>query len=372
MEEETYKPTLVKGKKIRRILSELADIMLCLMLSLILFSATAGPSLDALPISKQMSSLSIQLKDEVKRSYIEEYDEDGNQLSSSDKKEYYFASILKDDGSEDPKDFIYSFYCLYESEGKEIYDVSRYNNEILHISEEDTLFEPGSRGEDYPYIFKMELRERLKEYLRGKTKVAENAEVYAKTNSFYNETFKQMRRIFIQTEPYKSNLLKYVNLVYQRAYIISAFAIASYMLSSITMFLIIPLIKMKGTTIGKKVAKLEARGKDGEQIRASQILIRAAIQIISFIFIIPLSPFFLFGLDSFTIPFMMIGGKNITMSLFFVIGFVITLVSLAFLLISKEGFSLHGLASSTDVFTTDQALISAEEEKRKNRGNDGF
>ena len=27
MEEETYKPTLVKGKKIRRILSELADIM---------------------------------------------------------------------------------------------------------------------------------------------------------------------------------------------------------------------------------------------------------------------------------------------------------------------------------------------------------
>ncbi|MCQ2772263.1 MAG: RDD family protein, partial [Bacilli bacterium] len=146
--------------------------------------------------------------------------------------------------------------------------------------------------------------------------------------------------------------------------------ILSYILASIITFVVIPMIKFTGITIGKRVSKLEVADRHNGPLQWYQILIRGMVQLVEYSLFLPFAGFLSFGTDVLTMPLFNIGGNVTTMSAIVIVGAFLTVASIILSLVTSENQSLHGLASSTVVNSSDLVKINAERMRLENLKNE--
>lgn len=359
LEEE---PILVPGKKSKRILSCAADFFLMLFLEMILYSVFALIANNT-PIAQEAGNQITALNKEAKASGLRIYNENGSAYSDSELKGIYFDHIAAYDGTGEPTDCLYRYYCVYESESKSKMDVAAYNTEILSLGKEGTLFV--SAGEGKPAMLSSSFRANIVEYRKG---VRDNADVVNSARAledFYSSSYKSAWKQFAESAPYSTLLQKYTSAATKQYVFFGCLAIISYIVAGGIFYFAIPFIHGSGKAVGKRVMHLDALENDGSNLKKSSIFLRGTMEFLQGSFAIPFAALFIYGFDGFMLPFAIIGNTVLRLSLFMAFGGIIGIASLLFMLFRKDGASLSELLSGTIVCTSDVALIGAERAKRE-------
>lgn len=184
----------------------------------------------------------------------------------------------------------------------------KYNNENINITSYNTKKEESNLfNEDYT--------------------ISNNASIEA-LKEFYEVEYNEALRLFNNYDDYYMNLARTIT-IYSIVIMIAALTI-----SSLILYLIIPLFMPNGETIGKKLFSLGlASAKDGFKVRKSQIIIRFLV-------------FFLF---------------EILLSIF-TLGIPL-IISFSMLVFNKTGYTLHDYLAATVVLDRKSSVIYKDYEE---------
>jgi uncharacterized RDD family membrane protein YckC len=370
--EEDAQPLLIPGKKSLRLLAEMADMFLALIVGVFLyfgFSAAFG----YYALTDEMVTTSEALRAEQLSAHLAYVNSDGTLTSKSELVEREITAIYDRTGeaSSTDEDPVYLYYSTYRKAG--LYSLADYNTQILGLpatlSEDNasTLFVYDTRAEE-PLkalgILNSSTYANLQAYREKADRTQEALSAHEAVYSFCEKAYETAFVEFRESSPYLDEVYQYSSLVARRAYAATGGCLASYLVSASIFFLAIPLVKKKGTTIGKKVFKLEVRSPDGAPLKVWQILSRGAVELLEYVFEVPFEALLVFGFDTFALPLFVLGNTTVSLFVLAIAGLLITLVSTGFVYFSKTGQSFHDLASLTGVYTTDYAIIDAERSKR--------
>lgn len=372
-DEEDPAPILIRGKNSTRLLAELADLFIALILGLVLYSLAFSPLFGFDRASNELGTAAQACVSEEVSAHLMLRQSDNTTMDQSSMgalwiKQYYDGNTETAGVS---SDFLSDYYTLYRKDG--LYSVAEYNVKILGLPES------ASTPSESPYfIYDASsstpettlgiLSDASKAYLKryyAEDKTAEVVGCYQGLSDLYTSAYNVAWKEFILSKPYNTYYLQYENLIYERAVIASGAAAASYVTSALIVFLGVPLIKKKGTTIGKKVLKLDVKNKDGSSLHIWQIFARAGIQLLEYVWEIPLQGVLILGVSTFTLPVLIVGGFKITQTAVFIAGFIVTLASALLMMFHPNHQSLHDFASRSYVYTSDFAIIDAERGRRE-------
>ena len=343
-----------------RIFAGVADGLLAWLLSILIFSLSIL-ILTQGNMSKQTGVLLKNMEEESSASGLVVYGGDGVAELEAARMDRYLKAILSYDGSEAPKDELYHYYCVYTNSEKEATPVSEFNVKILHIDQADSYFE--AVGE-YA-VLKDEMKAHLAAYYTV-DRLAEDINAYQELADFYKDAHTKAWNEFISVDPYASWLNSYIELATSYYLAVGGMHIFAYLVAGMICYYLIPAIKKRGTTLGKKVLHIEPKMIDGSDITWPSIFLRGSIEILLGCWAIPLGGFFVYGFDSMTVPFIAIGGFVVQLSVFLIAGFVLSIASLVFALVRKDNRALSDFAGGTWVITTDVTRIrNAQAELRE-------
>ena len=354
-------PILVPGKKSKRILACLGDFFLMLVLEMILYTVFASIASQA-PIAQEAGNQIVLLNQEANSSGLRLYDAKGNAYSDDDLQEIYLSKVASYDGEGKPDDCFYNYYCVYESDSKAKMDVDAYNAEILGLGKEGCLFV--SLGEGKAAMLQEGTKALVKRYLSNETDNADVVNAARSVKEFYAKTYETAWKSFAENGVYAKLLQAYTNAATKQYVFFGCLALVSYLIAGGAFYFLIPLIKGSGKAIGKRVMHLEPLESDGSPLKGTSLFLRGSLEFLQGTFAIPFAPFFIYGLDGFMLPFLIIQGTVLRLALFMAFGGIIGLVSLGFMIFRKDGSSLTELLSKTIVCTTDMAAIRNERDKR--------
>ncbi len=358
-------PILVPGKKSKRVLACLGDFFLMLVLEMILYSVFASIASQT-PIAQEAGNQIVLLNQEAKASGLRLYDAKDDAYSDDDLKRIYLSKVASYDGEGVPSDCFYAYYCVYENEAKAKMNVHDYNLTILGLGEEGCLFV--SIGEGKVATLQEETRELLTRYLNDETDNADVINAARNVEEFYEKTYEKAWKDFAEKGTYARLLQNYTSAATRQYLFFGCLALISYLVSGGIFYFLLPCIKRSGKSVGKRVMHLEPLQRDGSPLKASSLFLRGSMEFLQGSFAIPFASFFIYGLDGFMLPFLMIQGTVFRLALFLAFGGIIGIVSLGFMLFRKDGSSLTELLSKTMVCTNDMVAIRNERDKRLAEG----
>ena len=354
-------PILVPGKKSKRVLACLGDFFLMLVLEMILYSVFASIASQT-PIAQEAGNQIVLLNQEAKASGLRLYDAKDNAYSDDDLKKIYLNRVASYDGEGTPNDCFYNYYCVYENETKTKMSVDAYNTEILGLGKGGCLFV--SLGEGKAAMLKEDTKDSVKRYLNNEKDNADVVNAARSVEEFYTKTYETAWKDFAEKGTYAKLLQAYTNAATKQYVFFGCLALISYLVAGGVFYFLIPLIKGSGKAVGKRVMHLEPLEQDGSPLKGSSLFLRGTMEFLQGTFAIPFASFFIYGLDGFMLPFLIIQGTVFRLALFMSFGGIIGLVSLGFMIFRKDGSSLTELLSRTIVCTTDMTAIRNERDKR--------
>lgn len=371
-EDEEPALLLLPGKITTRLLAETADLLLALILGVTLFGIAFSPLFGYNSLSSEMLSLSKNMIAEETSAHLLLLDNKSTSYSTADMKGFWIKGYFDGNTTDSEgicSDFVYDYYAFYRKAG--VWKVEQYNTQILglpaSLSEKNSSsFFVYDQSQATPLaslgVLSNEGHQQLKDYYDGK-KTAECLAFYKDFSLFFDTIYSNAMKEFVQSEPYHGLILSYAALVAKRARLASAACFVCYLTTAGFFFLVVPLIKKKGTTFGKKIMKLQVASPDGT-LKGWQIFARGLVELLEYSFLIPLQGLLLYGFDSLTLPFVSIGSFSLPLSTLLIAGFLITLVSLLLMIFTKSHQSLHDFSSKSFVYTSDYAIIDSERAKR--------
>lgn len=343
-----------------RIFAGVADGLLAWLLSILIFSL-AILILTQGNMPKRMGALLSDMEKESTASGLVLYGDDGVAEPEAKRLDKYLKTILAYDGTGAPEDEFYHYYCVYVSDAKQATPVSEFNTKILHVDQADSYFEVA--GEHA--VLKEEMKTHLANYYTVE-RLAEDINAYQDLANFYKGTHDNAWSEFRALEPYASWLSAYMELATSYYLAIGGMHIFSYLLAGMICYYLIPAIKKRGTTVGKKILRIEPKMMDGGDITWPALFLRGSIEILLGCWAIPLCGFFVYGFDSMTVPFIAAGKFVVQLSVFLIAGFVLSIASLVFALVRKDNRAISDFAAGTWVITTDVTKIrNAQAELRE-------
>jgi uncharacterized RDD family membrane protein YckC len=365
-------PINILGKTSIRIFAELADICLTMILGIILYMAAFSPAFGYDRLTAQMAKISTKLVSEQVDASLTVQRYDGTVYTEDE-----FVTKLLDDSygrslatPSSTDEYLYKYYGSYRKAG--LYTIGDYNTKVLGLpatlteKNESTLFIYDTRVTD-PLnslgILSSDAVKYVASYKDG-VRTAEVIQGYKDVKTFYTNAYETAFQEFRLSQPYYGHILDFASLQNTRAYMATGASLTSYLVSALVFFVVIPLC-LKGQTLGKKIMKLEPRGNGGLTLHAWQTLARGVVEMLEYVFEVPFEALLVFGFDSFALPLFVMGKTTVTMMVLLIAGVVVTLVSTLFLAINKRHQSFHDLASLTNVYTTDYAIIDSERAKRE-------
>ena len=363
---------LLPGKITTRLLAEASDLLLALILGVTLFGVAFSPLFGYNSLSSEMLSLSKDMIAEETSAHLLLFDSKSNSYSSADMKGFWIKGYFDGNTTDSDgicSDFVFDYYAFYRKAG--VWKAEQYNTRILglpaSISETNSSpFFAYDQSQADPLaslaILTSDGHQQLKDYYDGK-KTAECLLFYQNFSLFFDTIYSNAMKEFVQSEPYHGLILSYAALVAKRARLASAACFVSYLTTAGFFFLVVPFIKKKGTTFGKKIMKLQVANPDGT-LKSWQILDRGLVELAEYIFLVPLQGLLLYGFDSLTLPLFNIGASSFPLATLLIAGLLITLASLLLMIFSKSHQSLHDFSSKSFVYTSDYAIIDSERAKR--------
>lgn len=367
-------PILIPGKTSTRFWAEVADVFMTLILGIVLYSVAFLPAFGYNGYNQKMQDLSGKMVDEEVSSYLISMDSSGLTYSEEDLQRFWInhyqdGNTLNEQGVS--SDFIFDYYTLYRKAG--VWTVSRYNQEVLGL--------PAKVGDvnASPYfafdlsatdpsnalgVFSASTHATLAPYFSS-SQTTESVVLYQNLKSFFTKIYETARDEFVKSEPFYSLLISYAEVFHSRVGAFIGAAFVAYVVSASLFFLVVPLIKLRGNTLGKKILKLEVANPNGSRPKIWQMFSRAAVEVIEFSFLVPFMPVLSLGFDGFSLPLFTLGSWQVSLTAVFVAGFVVSLASTLLMFFGKKHASLHTLASLSAVYTSDYAIIDAERSKRE-------
>ncbi len=368
----------VRGGSLRRILAELADVFIVFILAATIYGLAFQNLFGYNKISNQMSEVQSDMTDILVDRHLSMRLTDGNVYLRDDFETQfykYYLSKKTDIYAEDPKrDVLQQYFTGYRMENLPKLTQFEYNTTILGLPEtldgENTSYFVYDTSAADPLnaepMFSDTTQANLLDYLAGNQDTLDKVNAYEGVTKIFNDNYTIALKEVVDNDTNYLNLsFKYYLLNGKRAYLQSAAIIASYLFCSILAFLVVPLIKVTGLTIGKRVAKLTVDDRDGNTAKWWQIVIRFFVQTFAYCFVIPLTGIMGFGLSAFRMPLMEAFGSTVELSVFLLIGLLLSLASLIFMFVTPNKQSLHDLASMTFINTSDIKLIRDEQARRE-------
>jgi len=370
---EEEKPLFIPAKTSVRLLSEMADIFMALILGIILYIAAMAPAFGYDTLTAQMSKLSNSMVSESLDSSLALQNLDGTMYSEVDLVNHMVNVTY--DKSSDPanqeKDLLSSYYCSYRKAGT--YTVYEYNTDILGLpatltdTNESTFFIYDTRATD-PLnslgVLSSESYSRLSDYRDG-DRTAECIAFHKSLVTFYTDAYETAFEEFRVSQPFYGYVLQMADYIKRRSYVATGASLSSYLISTSVFFIVVPFIKLKGTTIGKKIFKLDVKGTGGLSLKPWQILARGVVEMLEYIFEVPFEAILVFGVDTLALPLFSIGSSTVTLVVLLMAGLLVTGASTLFLIFGKSHQSLHDFSSLTSIYTSDYAIIDSERAKLK-------
>jgi RDD family. len=370
---EEVKPLFIPAKNSVRLLSEMADIFMALILGVILYIAALAPAFGYDTLTAEMSKLSNTMLYESLDSSLAVQNLDGTMFSEADlvtqmENVTYYKS---GDSANQEKDLLSSYYCSYRKAGT--YTVYEYNTNILGLpstlagTNESPFFAYDARVTD-PLnslgVLSAESYSRLRDYRNG-SRTAESIAFHKSLVSFYTDAYEKAFQEFRVSQPFYGYVLQMSDLIRRRSYVATGASLSSYLISTSIFFILVPFIKLKGTTLGKKIFKLDVKGTGGLSLKPWQILSRGVVEMLEYVFEVPFEAMLVFGFDTLALPLFSIGTSTVTMVALLMAGLLVTGVSTLFLIFGKRHQSFHDFASLTSIYTSDYAIIDSERAKLK-------
>ena len=366
---EDDKPILLPGKTSTRILAELADIFLTLILGIVLYSVAFLPAFGYDALNQEMLTTSKAMLQEETASYLVSQNTNGVTYSEDDL-QYFWIKNYAQGNSVDQQgvssDFLFDYYTLYRKSG--LYSTREYNEKILGLPSSasgtnTSLYFAFDTSASDPQnslgVLSAEAKATLLPYY-GSEQTAESVALYQKLKAFFSSAYSAARNEFVSSEPFYSLLLSYASVFHARVNAFVGASFVSYLVSAVIFFLLIPFIGLKGMTVGKKILKLEVKNPDGSRLRVWQLLSRGAVEILEYSFLIAFMGVLNLGFDTFSLPLFSWGNWQVTMTALFIAGVLVSLASMLFLIFRKNHQSFHDFASMSFVYTSDYALIDVE------------
>ena len=354
-------PILVPGKKSKRVLACLGDFFLMLVLEMILYSIFVSIASQT-AIAQEAGNQIVLLNQEAKASGLRLFDPSGNAYSEDGLKGIYLNKVSSYDGENAPDDCFYNYYCVYENESKAKMGVDTYNVEILGLGQEGCLFV--SLGEGKAAALNDETKAMVKRYINNEKDNADVVNAAKSVQDFYAKTYEIAWKDFAEKGTYAKLLQAYTNAATKQYVFFGCLALISYLFSGGVFYFVLPFIKGSGKAVGKRVMQLEPLEQDGSPLKDSSLFLRGTMEFLQGTFAIPFASFFIYGLDGFMLPFLIVQSTVLRLALFMVFGGLIGLVSLGFMIFRKDGASLTELISRTIVCTNDMTAIRNERDKR--------
>lgn len=350
----------VDAKMSTRILAAAADALLVWLISLILFTGLIQILVNG-GLSQELGALTNSMREQAIASGLVLYDGEGAAETEVVRTERYVRYMWNYDASEAPTDELFRYYCVFTTEGKEATPVSDFYKNILKIEEENSFFEVSG---DYA-VLKQNYRDLLTNYYSGE-KTSEGIIAHRDIAAFYIAAHNDAWATFRGLPVYDGLLNSYMQKATAFYLAVGGVHIGCYLASSLICFIVIPVIKKRGTTFGKKILRIEPCMVDGNPITLPAIFGRGSVEMLLGVWIIPLSGLFIYGFDSMTVPFIAIGGFVLQLSVFFLAGLALSIASLAFALARKDNRALTDLAGGTWVISADVVMIrNAQAELRE-------
>ncbi len=367
---------IVRGSSLRRALAELADILTAFILAITIYGVGFQRLFGYDHYTNEMSKVSSSMTSFMIEHNLYKKSDDGNILLKSDLSSYWSYYYLANSDSSYKKRKIYEpikdYYTVTRISSFARMSQYEYNTEILKLpktldgSYEDSVFIYDSTSADplnNEPIFKEEIATNLNTYYLGNTDAYEPKNAYQTVSTFFSNIYDVAFSEAVKDETYMNLVLEFASKMWSRSYLQSAAIISSYLLGAIITFLLLPLIQLSGLTLGKRVAKLQVNDQYGDKPRWYSFLIRGLVQIICYCFMIPLIGVMSYGFGAFEMPLLEIGSFNLNLSLFAILGLLLTILSLVMMLVTPGKQSLHDLASLTYVNTSDIKVIRDEQSK---------
>lgn len=392
--------TVKKGK---RFLCALLDYFLVVIFSLLFFSVSY-PIYENLPLTKDIKNSYQERQNEtvsiLKDTHLQTYNESNVAFDSVEKDgDRYIRCLVKtsfslnnmkyyekkDDvkvevmiAKEDLLDYyengifvhdpIGEYYLhfrnlhidSYSDEGIQSMSRSDLNHRILELDQENQdLVEEGFKM-DGTFYLNPELASRLSDYLNFQDESGK--ETYQRVMSLYKNAIQLgIKEIESSYQPYLDTLKTFQDKLEEYSTGFNVTMILSYLLSFLVCYLLFPLCFKRGRTISYRFNSLFPVRNDGFDLSVINYLIKYFVLFVeqfSSLFFLTL---FLGKLQVLSLPFL----GAVTMFQLIVFSFLLSLVSIAFLFLSKENQTLSEFASMS--YTVDST--TRNEEKKVLRGN---
>lgn len=376
-EKENVFSDVTQAKTLTRFLAFVSDFVILIVFGVILYTiafpiAASITNLDGKEIEIQdRQSEMLQISKEAHLIPV-----DAETIAES---ETYLMDFISDtyienkvnDEANLSEDIFYYFYFQYlpkfeiSNPSYVTMDVARFNGEILRIEDEKygSLFtyqldENGDEDTTKIGVLKDDARRYLSSYLAGE-QTSEVLTYRDLMEDLFLENYAHATFALENYQPeYQASYEAYLNLENEKDWIFAVPSIFAYAISSIVLYLVLPLIFKDGQTLAKKILKLGVVDRFGYRVAKYQSVIRFLVKFIIQLGVLSLTPIFIVGIyDVWSLPFISMFGWTMNFGSLFFISLLLGLTSSIITLCNKSRLDLEDLAAHTEVVILEQSNI---------------
>ncbi len=378
-ETKKYNPNLISP--FRRLGAFLADAIIFLVTSIMLFSLAVVPIISSLPSYKSNSvtqdenyNIVLKLTEDAR---LVKTDGEGNetdyQTYANDILKHFIADSLLDDENKF-NDIFYHFYLetiptLHFKEAIS-YSISWVNENVYRSESEDNiLFDKKDNDINKPLILKEDAKNYLTQYF--------DEDINSKSEEYYNYAMKlfseernKASEVLLTSNEYNEASHLFINSANKLYNLVAVSSLITYTILFFLYYFIVPLCLKKGQTFAKKMLHIGVFFKDNKMVTPGRLFARWLLQYIFYLFFALLIPLFQIGPGIIRMPLFFIGDKPFYFIPVALVSFILCIISYIYLSISSEKTALHDKLSRLLVLKEDPVYFDPEEQNIVNKGDE--
>lgn len=345
----------------RRILSALADVFSLFIISAFIYTVAIVPIFTNFPSFTSQTALQQKSLFAVKGIFLDgklmSLDEDSNPLSGDQLVTKYIDNKLllkdyNDDGSYN--DIFYFFYLSYANENLSkdnvnySFDLEFVKNDIFNIDKQ--TIDLWDVNYDGPIRLTNTAKEHISSYIKEDVNSV-NKSYYDAIVDFAKTNLLKAEKVITESDQYikEFEIIGKTNEIIFYHFTISS--LITYIITFPLYFFLIPFLSKNGMTLGKRIMKINLVTREAKPINNKLLLLRTAIQFISYLFIVQLIPYLSIGNAIISLPLVTLFGGTVNLIILTLLSIIVTAISLCFTIFTHSHQSL--MDKLCDVYAID-------------------
>lgn len=358
---ETTELSIVYSRPLKRFLSFCLDIVVFLIFSMMVFGGASQNIISKFDSYKKTYANQEAAINEMNSMYVDSHlsikvDEE---FSIDTALEKYLVNKLQDkdeiEGTlTDNFVFFYTVYApikLTDKDGNKVsYTVEQVNEEIYGMKNpsEVVIWEYQSGNKNLPLHLTSEAKTQINRY-RSNEIDAQSEKYYVAYNNQIKKISEDACNYLLNSQEYIAAKDKFNKNYYEHLINYSVSSVITYTLCFAFYYVVMPLLLGDGMTLGKFLLKYNVFSVDRHYVRKKNVILRAVFQYICYFFTVGIIPFLQLGLNTFKMPFIIVGDYTLTMIIPILVSFLLSVISFCVMCTSGRWQSLAEMCSKTIV-----------------------